>query len=66
MYFDENTLNYVIDTFKLNKNLDFIFGPVKKHWALLHGYKPWKIHFSWDSIPVIQLVSLSKQILQNS
>tara|TARA_X000000950_G_scaffold205530_1_gene247237 strand:+ start:14957 stop:15784 length:828 start_codon:yes stop_codon:yes gene_type:complete len=26
---------------------DFIFGSVKKHWGLLHGYKPWKIHFSW-------------------
>ncbi len=26
---------------------DFIFGSVKKHWGLLHGYKPWKIYFSW-------------------
>ena len=30
-----------------NKDIDFIFGPVKKHWGLLHGYKPWKIHFTW-------------------
>ena len=20
---------------------------MKKHWGTLHGYKPWKIHFSW-------------------
>jgi glycosyltransferase involved in cell wall biosynthesis len=26
---------------------DFFFGAVKKHWAILHGYKPWKIYFSW-------------------
>lgn len=26
---------------------DFIFGAVKKHWGILHGYKPWKIYFSW-------------------
>jgi glycosyltransferase involved in cell wall biosynthesis len=28
-------------------NLDFFFGAVKKHWAVLHGYRPWKIKFSW-------------------
>ena len=33
--------------FKNKKNVDFIFGPVKKHWAVLYGYKPWKIHYSW-------------------
>ena len=27
--------------------IDFIFGSVKKHWGLLHGYNPWKIYFSW-------------------
>ena len=26
---------------------DFFFGAVKKHWGVLHGYKPWKIKFSW-------------------
>ena len=26
---------------------DFIFGAVKKHWGTLHGYRPWKIYFSW-------------------
>ena len=26
---------------------DFIFGAVKKHWGVLHGYKKWKVKFSW-------------------
>ena len=26
---------------------DFFFGAVKKHWGVLHGYKPWKIRWSW-------------------
>ena len=28
-------------------NIDFIFGSVKKHWGVLHGYKPQKIFYSW-------------------
>ena len=46
-YYSDKTLNYVVRAFKENKDIDFIFGPVKKHWGLLHGYKPWKIHFTW-------------------
>ena len=26
---------------------DFIFGSVKKHWGVLHGYRPYKIKWSW-------------------
>ena len=26
---------------------DFFFGAVKKHWGTLHGYKRWKIYFTW-------------------
>ena len=26
---------------------DFLFGSVKKHWGILHGYKPEKISYSW-------------------
>ncbi len=26
---------------------DFIFGAVQKHWGVLYGYKPYKIHWSW-------------------
>ena len=47
IFFSKYTLDYVIEFFKKNKDVDFIFGPVKKHWALLHGYKPWKIYFTW-------------------
>lgn len=47
IYYSQNTLDYVVDAFKNNLNIDFLYGPVKKHWALLHGYKPWKIYFTW-------------------
>jgi len=30
-----------------NPNIDFIFGSVKKHWGVLHGYRPKKINYSW-------------------
>lgn len=30
------------------KNFDFIFGSVEKHWGILHGYKPWKIYYTWN------------------
>jgi len=30
-----------------NQNIDFIFGSVRKHWGILHGYKPEKIKYSW-------------------
>jgi len=26
---------------------DFFFGAVRKHWGVLHGYRGWKIKFSW-------------------
>ena len=35
--------NYIIK----NPKIDFIFGSVKKHWGVLHGYRPNKIKFSW-------------------
>ena len=47
IYYSNKTLDYVIEAFDQNKQIDFIFGPVKKHWALLYGYKPWKIFFTW-------------------
>ena len=28
-------------------DIDFIFGSVKKHWGILHGYRPHKIKYSW-------------------
>ena len=47
VYYSDRTLEYVAEEFSKNDKLDFLFGPVKKHWGLLHGYKPWKIHFTW-------------------
>ena len=47
IYYSDKTLNYVIEAFNQNQQAHFIFGPVKKHWALLYGYKPWKIYFTW-------------------
>ena len=32
---------------KNHQHIDFIFGSVKKHWGILHGYKPQKIFYSW-------------------
>ena len=37
-------LNQYIDKFP---EKDFIFGSVKKHWGVLHGYRPYKIYWSW-------------------
>ena len=64
IYYSDKTLNYVIEAFNQNQQADFIFGPVKKHWALLYGYKPWKIYFTWGFIAVIPLVFLLKLMLQ--
>ena len=45
--YTSNALLIISKYIKKNLSIDFIFGSVKKHWGLLHGYKPWKIHFSW-------------------
>jgi glycosyltransferase involved in cell wall biosynthesis len=44
----EDALDILVEYYKNNPNIDFIFGSVKKHWGVLHGYKPWKIHFFWN------------------
>ena len=38
---------YIINKYIKNQKFDFIFGSVKKHWGILHGYKPDKIKYSW-------------------
>ncbi len=45
VYF-KNTFKIVNKYFQDQKSLDFLFGSVYKH-KLLHGYKPWKINFSF-------------------
>jgi len=43
----EDSLIYLSKYYNLHEDKDFFFGAVKKHWGILHGYKKWKIHFSW-------------------
>ena len=45
--YTENALEILNNYIQKNKDVDFIFGSVKKHWGTLYGYKPYKIHFSW-------------------
>ena len=42
-----NALETLVKYIKNNPKKDFIFGSVKKHWGILHGYKPYKIKWSW-------------------
>ncbi len=45
-YLTINALS-IIKKYINKKKFDFIFGSVKKHWGILHGYKPNKIYYSW-------------------
>ena len=45
--FTLNALSIINKYIKRYPQLDFIFGSVKKHWGILHGYKPKKIKYSW-------------------
>jgi glycosyltransferase involved in cell wall biosynthesis len=42
-----NALQYLVNYYRKDSSFDFIFGAVKKHYATLYGYKPWKIFYSW-------------------
>ena len=42
-----DAIKILVDYYNRHKNVDFFFGSVKKHWGVLHGYKPWKIHYTW-------------------
>ena len=46
-YYSKNTLELLNVYIKNYPEKDFIFGAVKKHWGVLYGYKPYKIHWSW-------------------
>tara|TARA_B100000029_G_scaffold377680_1_gene372408 strand:+ start:337 stop:1077 length:741 start_codon:yes stop_codon:yes gene_type:complete len=43
----QNALNILVRYYKNYPDKDFFFGSVKKHWKVIHGYNPWKIHFMW-------------------
>jgi glycosyltransferase involved in cell wall biosynthesis len=42
-----NALQYVINYYRKDNTFDFIFGAVKKHYATLYGFTPWKIFYTW-------------------
>ncbi len=48
---EKNALSILIDYINKNPKIDFVFGSVKKHWGILHGYKPKKIIYSWGFYP---------------
>ena len=45
--YTENALSILNKYIKKYPDKDFIFRSVKKHWGTLHGYKPYKIYWSW-------------------
>lgn len=45
--FSDSALKIYLEYIKKNPEKDFIFGSVRKHWGILHGYKPYKIFWSW-------------------
>ena len=47
----KNALSIVKKYIDQNPKIDFIFGSVKKHWGILHGYYPKKIYYSWGFYP---------------
>lgn len=47
-YLYPGALNTVSKYLRNNPSADFIFGSVKKHWGILHGYNPWKIFYTWN------------------
>ncbi len=46
-YLYPNAIETLVDYINKYPKKDFIFGSVKKHWGIQHGYKPWKIFYSW-------------------
>ena len=42
-----NALETLYKYYSNYPDTDFFFGSVKKHWGILHGYRPWKIKYSW-------------------
>ena len=42
-----DALEILFKYYNANVDKDFFFGSVKKHWGILHGYRPWKIYWSW-------------------
>ncbi len=43
----KKSLKYLCSYYNKYETADFFFGAVKKHWGVLHGYKRWKIFYTW-------------------
>ena len=43
----KKSLKYLCSYYNKYESADFFFGAVKKHWGVLHGYKKWKIFYTW-------------------
>ena len=43
-----NAIDILVKYYFEYPDKDFFFGSVKKHWGILHGFKPWKIFFTWN------------------
>ena len=46
-YLNPNAISILVRYINNYPEKDFFFGSVKKHWGVLHGYKPWKIFYTW-------------------
>jgi len=44
---EKDALKILSEYIKNYPEKDFFFGSVKKHWGVLHGYKKWKVYYSW-------------------
>ena len=45
--YTKDAFKIILKYFNQHPEKDFYFGAVKKHYATLYGYKPWKVKFSW-------------------
>ena len=60
--YKKNAFDIIQKYIKLNPDVDFIFGSVKKHWGILYGYRPKKLNIVGVFTQVIQLVFLLKEL----
>ena len=49
--YKKKAIETVVSYINKNKDIDFIFGSVKKHYGLLYGYNAKKIQWSWNFYP---------------
>ena len=45
--YTRDALKIINNYLSKNTKADFIFGSVRKHWGILHGFRPKKIKYSW-------------------